>query len=169
MRKCMLWWVFVAALAIVIIVMYNQSSRKEGFGDVLGALAPYEKGLAECEKQCWREDPGKRMLSPANTGCDKYCQSTFTEFARHSLPPPTAMTSQDTCELQCSVGKFAKDPIAKDKCISMCNCHSEVKSWCRQQCAYTTQDPMSCLKECIATKLTNCNQTSWTWLVGGGS
>ena len=162
--KCQ-WWLILGVIVVIVVwfAVSGSKSRTEGF-DILGALAPYKDALYRCERDCEREDPSKRLLSSGNIGCDAYCQSVFSDMAKKNLPAPPVVTEYDVCENQCSVGKFAKNPIAKDKCISMCHCHEEVKKWCRElQCPYTDQDPNECMRQCVATQAINCNQGSWTW------
>mgnify|MGYP007073251012 FL=1 len=159
--KCHLWWILI--LIFVGVIYLTQAHKTENF-DILGALAPYKDALYRCERDCEREDPSKRLLAPGNIGCDAYCQSTFTNLARNQAPSPPVVTEYDECEEQCSKGPFAKNPLSKDKCISMCHCHTEVKKWCRDlQCAYTDLDSDTCMKRCIESQATNCNQLSWTW------
>ena len=166
MEKCNLWWILVVVVIVVVVIWAlprTTQSKPEGF-DILGALAPYKDALYKCESECEREDPSKRLLASGNIGCDAFCQSVFTNFARRDLPPKPVITEYDNCEVQCAAGPFAGDPIARDKCISMCHCHTEVKKWCRElQCPYTDVDADACMKQCIANQMTNCNQVSWTW------
>ncbi len=162
MKKCNFWWVIIIAVIILVVWAYSPEKTSEGF-DILGALAPFKDGLNKCVSECEREDPTKRLLASGNLGCDAYCQSYFTGLARAGLPPKNVVTSYDTCEIQCSKA-FAKSPLSKDKCISMCHCHNETKKWCRElQCPYTDLDAAPCMKQCIANTMTNCNQVSWTW------
>ena len=161
--KCTLWLLLIAIFGVCIIWTFCESSKEE-FGDVLGALAPYKDLLYECEKQCEREDPSKRLLSQGNIACDAFCQSVFTDLARHNVPPPPLVTDEDLCEKQCSQGPFANHPLSKDKCISFCRCQREVKAWCREmQCPYTDQDTEECMLGCVKNMETNCVNTSWTW------
>lgn len=163
--KCWLWIIFFIAVILIIWWIFNKSQpSREGFGDVLGALAPYKNALHECERQCEREDPSKRLLASGNIACDAFCQSVFTDLARHNVPPRPIVTQEDLCATQCSQGPFANDPLSKDKCISMCRCHQEVKEWCRElQCPYTDQDTDQCMIGCVQSMAPNCNNLSWTW------
>jgi len=167
---CNIWWILVIFIVLVVLWVafsgYSRKTKSEGF-DILGALAPYKQALYRCERDCEREDPSKRLLASGNIGCDYYCQSIFSKFAQNgpeASPPPPVVTEYDSCESQCAAGPFAHNSIARDKCISMCHCHEEVKKWCRElQCPYTDLDSDVCMKECIANQMTNCNQVSWTW------
>ena len=166
MKRCNLWWILILAV-IVIIIWGSQSSDKksEGF-NILGALAPYKDDLYKCQKECGREDPSKRLESSGNFSCSQYCQSYFTGLARAGLPP--SPKKPETCETRCSKGPYGKNSIAKNKCISMCNCHSEVKEWCRElQSPYSTLDARESMKQCIATQMVNCNSVGWSWMKHG--
>lgn len=159
----LLLFIVLAIIAMIIIFVTTIRNKKEPFAQVLGALAPYQTELAHCISDCEREDPNRRLQADGNWSCDRYCYSKFTDFAREKKKMTSFEPEYNTeqkCELQCRSG----DKTADNKCKSMCHCVNEVAKWCKELwCPYTHVDTSECMKQCIATNLTNCNQVSWTW------
>lgn len=163
---CNLWFILIlVAIALLIwFAFFYSKPQKEGY-NIIGALAGYEAPLSKCLTECEREDPGKR-LAKANLACDRYCESTFTDQKRYNIPPPKVYSTQDKCEIQCSVGPYKDNKIAKDKCIGQCQSQEDIKDLCRQNCAYSKLNPKFCLESCILRELPSSISANWTWKRG---
>lgn len=152
----------IITILIVILIILNVHKRlrnNEKFGNVLGALGPYEAQIAAAIDQTNQMDSSKRLQpnNPWNAG--EYIESTFTNMQQNSIPPKEPLTIDSKCEKQCE----SSDHIAMQKCKSMCSCHNNVARYCQIQCQYTDDSEKSCMDHCMQTKLTNCNQVSWTF------
>ena len=140
------------------------NNSTEGYGTVLGQLAPYAEQLNECFNECNRSDPNTRLLAQGNINCGVYCESIFTEMAQNGTPPSEYPINNNMtlCEKQCDVDGASENE--KRKCLSMCYGHNEVAQWCKELwCPYSLFDEETCMKHCTATWNTNNNQVAWKW------
>ena len=187
--------IFIISLIIFIILLFfifckNSKSPKntersniegsnvEGYGQVLGSLAPYRSLINECINECNREDPDRRLQESGNWNCGVYCESAFSEFARKGIPPENLgfENTQTLCERQCSdatdhtlTGNASIDHNSKRKCISVCSGQNEVAEWCKEMwCPYQDDESNEvCMKGCMLNFNTNNNQNSWNWIAHG--
>lgn len=163
----MLLAIFVIAVVIlVIILMTGQKSGykiaktggKEEFGDVLGALGPYQAQLAASDDQIRQTDPSLRLQPNNAWNAGLYNRSAFTDMRKAGVPPKEPVTITSKCKEQCK----SNDPLASQKCTGLCSCHENAKVWCAIQCKYQDHEPLAdCVRGCMKTKVTNCNSTSW--------
>jgi len=162
--------IILLVLTLLIGVLYL--NKREKYGNVLGAAAPYEKILEQCLSNCDREDPDQRLQEHGNWPCSEYCHSMVTELARRGVDPSTISMGETTpksCKEQCTSDSPLITNEDKRKCESVCQGEYEVAKWCKALwCPYrpNNQPEDECMKECILTKTTNNNQVSWTWLFG---
>ena len=160
----------IALIILIIVLMTGQTSgyrvassvtgfqeKKEEYGDVLGALGPYDKILASAGNQIRQTDPSIRLQPNNAWNAGMYVQSTLTSMQKAGIPPQEPVTITSTCEKQCK----SNDPLASQKCQGQCYCHNNVRRACSLDCAYTDEPLTDCLRGCMATKMTNCNQVSW--------
>ena len=157
----------IALIVLIIILMTNKSSsyrnapapeeKIEEFGDVLGALGPYQAQIAAAIDQTRQTDPSKRLEPGNDWNAGMYIQSTFTDMARKGIPPQEPITIISRCTEQCK----SNDPLASQKCTGMCYCRENCRVSCEIDCEYTDEPRESCLRGCMATKTTNCNQFAW--------
>jgi hypothetical protein len=166
----MLLAIFVIAVVIlVIILMTGQKSGykiakvndgKEEFGDVLGALGPYQAQLAASDDQIRQTDPSLRLQPNNAWNAGLYNRSVFTDMRKAGVPPEEPVTITSKCKKQCA----SNDPLASQKCTGLCSCHENAKVWCTIQCKYQDHEPLSdCVRGCMKTKVTNCNQFNWVF------
>lgn len=166
----------VLLIIVVFIVVSTATKSQENFAQVLGALGPYKKELAECISECERQDPNKRMQSNGNINCDKRCYSIISTIARSNKNRENSKiyadyvnpigdkgdnkTETEECEEICSIAPATHTSYRK--CVSMCKCQKEVQSWCsRLWCPYSNDK--DCMSNCMRVNLSNCNQVSWNW------
>ena len=156
----------IALIVLVIILMTGQKSGykvanlatgKEEFGDILGALGPYQAQLAASDDQIRQTDPSLRLQPNNAWNAGLYSRSIFTKMRQDGIPPEEPITITSKCKKQCA----SDDPLATMKCIGNCYCHSNCHVSCAIDCKYTDEPTEDCLKGCMATKMTNCNQVSW--------
>ena len=157
----------VTALVIVLICSWglpSAPSDTEGYGSVLGQLAPYAEQMNQCLNECNRSDPNNRLTAQANINCGKYCESVIGEMANRGIPPSTYPIHNNMveCEKQCSAPGSTHNE--QRKCISMCHGQREVAQWCKELwCPYSLWGEGDCMDQCIALWNTNNNNNSWTW------
>ncbi len=162
----------IALIVLIIVLMTGQKSgyktanlatdkqeNREEFGDVLGALGPYDKVLAAADNQIRQTDPSKRLQPNNAWNAGMYVQSTITSMQKAGIPPEEPVTINSKCKKQCE----SKDPLASQKCRGMCACHENVKVSCAIDCQYTDEATKDCLHGCMASKLANCNNFSWVF------
>lgn len=159
--------IIIAVLVFVVIIVYFTSSgssqQKEEFGDLLGALAPYQKQMVQALNNSNRQAVDRRLQPMNNWNAGEYIQSTFTQMRRDGVPPEEPRTDLKDCEKQCS---GTNDPLSRDKCVSMCNCHANVSRFCETQCQYSLLPEDDCRISCELRKRVNCNNTSWNYMFG---
>ena len=160
----------IALIVLIVILMTGQRSgykiapfstesqgEKEEYGDILGALGDYDKVLAAAGDQIRQTDASKRLQPNNARNAGFYLQSTLTSMQKAGIPPQEPITITSKCQKQCA----SNDPLASQKCTGMCSCHNHVQRACSLDCAYSDEPLADCMHGCMASKLTNCNQTSW--------
>lgn len=154
----------ITLIVLVIILMTGQKSGykvagsgKEEFGDILGALGEYEAQISAAINQTSQSDSSKRLQPWPAYNAGSYIQSTFTKMRKAGIPPQEPVTITSKCKKQCE----SRDPLASQKCQGQCYCHNSCRVSCAIDCQYTDEPTEDCLKGCMATKMTNCNQFSW--------
>lgn len=160
---------FFAGIILVVLIVVVVKKKREGYGTVLGQLAPYQKHLSECINQCNREDPNRRLLAGSNINCGVYCESVVTEMAQRGIPPESIeiVNEESVCKKQCSGNlPSGRTPTKqeRDKCESMCQGQQNVAKYCSELwCPYSVFPRDECMKMCFDTATTNNNQVSWKW------
>ena len=156
----------ITLIVLVIILMTGQKSSykvadksagKEEFGDVLGALGEYDKVLSAADGQIRQTDPSLRLQPNNDWSAGLYIQSTLTKMRQDGVPPEEPVTITSKCKKE----QRSNDPLATQKAVGQCYCHNNVQRACAIDCQYTDEPTESCLRGCMASKLTNCNQFSW--------
>ena len=160
----------IALIVLIVILMTGQKSgykispfatesqgNKEEFGDVLGTLGDYDRVLASAGDQIRQSDPSKRLQPNNDWNAGLYVQSTLTSMQKAGIPPQEPVTITSKCKDQCK----SIDPLASQKCEGQCYCRNSSLRYCDIQCAYTDEPRELCMRGCLETKLTNCNNFSW--------
>ena len=135
------------------------SNQKEEFGNVLGALGAYDKIMASAVNQMNQSDPSKRLQPNNDWSGGLYLQSTLTKMQQQGIPPREPVTILSKCKEQCK----SRDPLSSQKCEGTCFCRNNCARACSIDCQYTDEPQIDCMRGCMATKITNCNQFSWSF------
>lgn len=153
----------VLIIAIVIVVIFLLRSQKEGFGNVIGAAAPYQELLVNCLNQCDEEDPSNRLLPQANITCDAYCDFIVSDMAKKGIPPEDFKLvnfSLNDCETRCA----SSNNDERMKCLGLCYSEHEVAKWCKEmQCPFSNFDEDDCMKMCVSSKNADNINMRWNW------
>jgi len=158
----MLFLVIVIVVIIVVLLIFQKP--KEGFGNVLGAVGPYQELLVNCLNQCDEEDPSNRLLPQTNVTCNAYCDFIVSDMAKKGIPPSDFKLvnfSLNDCEAKCATSNDAE----RMKCLGLCYSEHDVAKWCKEmECPYSNFDEDTCMKMCISSKNADNVNTRWNWL-----
>ena len=162
----------IALIVLIIVLMTGQKSgyktaklatdkqeNREEFGDVLGALGPYEAQISAAINQTSQSDPSKRLQPWPAYNAGSYIQSTFTKMRQQGIPAQEPITITSKCKKQCK----SNDPLASQKCEGLCVTQASVKRWCEIQCAYTDDPFDQCLRGCMDIKMVNGVSSTWVF------
>ena len=159
----------IIVVLIIVLYIYNSSTKKEGYGTVMGSVAPYQDSTTRCYDTCDREDPNDRLLPQANILCGMKCDGNATILNENNIPPnevkhndvSSVPINLDKCQNMCSGSGTDNE---REKCISVCYGNMEVAEWCDTLwCPYSTLPHEECMGLCIATNSVKNSQVAWTW------
>jgi hypothetical protein len=158
--------VVIVLLGLAIWCMYIKPPQTEGFAQVLGALGPYRKQIAQAIDNSNQQSADLRLQPQNNFNAGEYTWSTFTQMRKNGVPPHDPQTDLADCKKQCQ----SDDPLSSQKCVSMCSCRVNVIRHCQENvCPYSKLDKGYCMQSCIANNSANCNNFSWTRGWGGST
>ena len=156
LSNCTITLLAISAIVIAIffVIYFNQSKSpplKEGFGDIVGALAPYKDIYTHCLSECEKSDP-RMYLGADNWGCQTMCRSRVTDMRRGNIAPPVVVGTVESCTANCDGNR---------RCVEDCSCYGEIIKWCAMECQYSADK--GCQDQCFLAMQPNCNGSSWTF------
>lgn len=161
-------WSSVIIFIIIIIASYLTKNKKEGYGQVLGALSPYRVQLSECLRECQYEN----RMNKLDTGifvCNEYCYDKIEKMAKAKIEPPPLNTYREKCVDACSANDYSMIPYfqrfqAFRECLGRCQGNANVRMWCRQNICSQSPDAR-CEEKCMDVYTPRGNEFFMQWKI----
>lgn len=158
--------VFIIIFVVILVACVASKKKREGYGQVLGALSPYRYQLSECLRECQYQNRMNKLDSGIFV-CDEYCYDKFEKMAKAKTAPPSLDTYREKCADACTKVDYSQIPYfqryqAFKECRARCEGNANVRLWCKQEICSSSNDSL-CEDKCFDVYSAKGNEFLKVW------